>query len=198
MSVYPKQIQQLISLFSRLPGLGPKSAERLVFYLLDNHTDELKAALAGLNGQIKLCHLCNNYAVQELCNICSDKKRDHSVLAVIARPQDLAALERSHEFNGLYHILGNLLTPLEGITADDINIKGLESRIKNQESGIKEVILAFDGTIEGESTALYIKKRLEPTGIKITRLARGLPVGADLEYADEVTLRDALKNRQIL
>ena len=205
MSVYPKPVQDLIYLFSRLPGLGPKSAERLVFYLLDNHTEELKTALVGLNGQIKQCRLCGNYSIQDLCNICSDNNRDHTVLAVIARPQDLAALERSHEFNGLYHILGNLLTPLEGITADDINIKSLELRINppageagNKESIIKEVILAFDGTIEGESTALYIKKLLEPQGIKITRLARGLPVGADLEYADEVTLRDALKNRQVL
>jgi len=198
MSVYPKPVQELIRLFSRLPGLGPKSAERLVFYLLDNHTEELKTALTGLNGQIKQCRLCGNYSVQDLCDICSDKKRDHSVLAVIAHPQDLAALERSHEFNGLYHILGNLLTPLEGITADDINIKSLESRIRNRKSEIKEVILAFDGTIEGESTALYIKKLLRNLGIKITRLARGLPVGADLEYADEVTLRDALRNRQTL
>jgi recombination protein RecR len=195
MAVYAKEVQDLINLFSRLPGLGPKSAERLVFYLLDNHSQDLAKALAGLNGKIKRCVLCGNYTIHEECDICRDPQRDHSLIAVVAQPQDIAAMERSGEFHGVYHILGGLLTPLEGITADELHVKELEERIDLKNPPIKELILAFDSNIEGESTALFLKQLLEPSKIKITRLARGLPVGADLEYADEVTLRDAIKNR---
>lgn len=196
MSIYPKEILNLIHLFSRLPGLGPKSAERLVFYLLDNHSQELIASLEGLNGKIRRCSLCGNYTIQNTCDICRDPKRDQSIIAVVARPQDIMAIERSNEFNGVYHILGGLLVPLKGITAEKLHIKELEARVNTKK--INELILAFDSTVEGESTALYLKQIFEKPSLKLSRLARGLPVGADLEYADEITLRDALKNRQQL
>lgn len=196
MTIYPKEITNLINLFSRLPGLGPKSAERLVFYLLDNHSQELIQALEGLSGKVKRCSDCGNYTIESPCSICEDPKRDQATIAVVARPQDIMAIERSNEFNGVYHILGGLLTPLKGITASELTMDELEQRVS--QSNVQELILAFDGTVEGESTALYIKQRFANTSIAISRLARGLPVGADLEYADEVTLRDALKNRQRL
>lgn len=195
MAVYTKEVQDLINLFSRLPGLGPKSAERLVFYLLDNHSADLAKALSNLSGKIRRCSLCGNYTSHDECDICRDPKRDHSTVAVVAQPQDIAALERSGEFQGVYHILGGLLTPLEGITAADLHVKELEDRLDLANPPINELILAFDSNIEGETTALFLKKLFEPAKVKITRLARGLPVGADLEYADEVTLRDAIKNR---
>jgi recombination protein RecR len=197
-STYPKEIHNLINLFSRLPGLGPKSAERLVFYLLNSHSRELAQALSGINGKIKRCSVCGIYTTKDECDICRDPKRDHSLVAVVAQPQDMAALERSGEFTGVYHILGGLLTPLAGVTADDLQLQALTDRVQLGNPPIKELILAFDSNIEGESTALYIKKQFADTKLIITRLARGLPVGADLEYADEVTLRDALKNRQSL
>lgn len=197
MSIYPKTIQDLINVFSHLPGIGPKTAERLVFYLLDNHINELSTALTGINGQIKLCSKCLNYSDQEYCQICSEPKRDQQTIAVVAKPQDIAALERSHEYNGVYHILGGLLSPLEGITASELNIKQLQLRLKGV-NNVNEIILAFDNNVEGETTALYLTKLLKNPAIKITRLARGLPMGSDLEYADEITLRDAIKNRQSL
>lgn len=196
--MYPKNIQNVINVFSRLPGIGPKTAERLVFYLLDNHLDEFSYALQQINGSIQKCTQCLNFSTHTLCAICGNTQRDAHVIAVVAKPQDVVALERSHEFNGTYHILGGLLSPISGITAEQLSIRHLESRITNPQNPVKEIILAFDNTVEGESTALFLVKQLKQYNITISRLARGLPIGSDVEYADEITLRDALKHRQTL
>lgn len=199
MPKYPNIIQNLINEFSRLPGLGPKSAERLVFYLMKQSPEDLNklaSNIENLKKEIQICQVCYNYSTKNPCEICTDSRRDHATLCVVALPQDLAVIENTGEYHGLYHILGGVLNPVEGITPDKLKIKELINHLNRAKPKIKEVILAFNPDLEGESTTLYLTRQLKSLKIKITRLAKGLPTGADLEYADAVTLTDALKGRR--
>lgn len=183
---------------ARFPTIGPKTAERITLFLLSKPQKELEDlvhAIANIIGKIKKCSLCLNYSETDPCGICSNPKRDTSILCVVAKPQDINALEKTNNFSGLYHILGGTVNPIEGIRLEQLNSQKLFERIKNNK--VKEIILAFNPDIEGETTILSLKKALEPFyTLKITRLARGLPMGSDIEYADEVTLGDALKGRK--
>lgn len=196
---YPRVIQNLINDFARLPGIGQKTAERLVFYLIKNgeriNLAEFGNNLVNVKNEIKHCEVCGNYRVNERCEICSDAKRDREKLCVVAEVQDIYYLDKTHELNGLYHVLGGLISPAEGIVPDKLRIEELVKRL--EEHQIKEVILGLNPTVEGESTIIYLKKILKEkfTHLKITRLSRGLPMGGDLEYADEITLVNAIKNR---
>lgn len=201
MNKYPPSISNLITQFSKLPGLGPKSAERLVFYLLKRSPDDLKNLaknIENLKTEIKICQICYNYSLRSPCEICSDTRRDHSTICMVALPQDLAVIENTGEYQGVYHVLEGVLNAVEGITPDKLKVKELLDRIKGSKIKIKEIILAFNPDLEGESTTLYLTRQLKPFKIKITRLAKGLPTGADLEYADAITITDALKGRREL
>ena len=193
---YPEPIQKLIEAFNKLPGIGPKTAERFVFYLLkrpEHEINELSQALQELKKNNLLCKTCFNLAEKDPCYICTDQKRDKNTICIVAEVHDLASLEATNEYNGLYHVLGGVLNPLAGITPEKLHVKELVARINNNKPA--EIIFGLNPDMEGESTVLYLKKILQPMNIKLTRLARGLPMGADLEYADEVTLINALKNR---
>lgn len=196
---FPKVIQNLIDQFNKLPGIGPKTSERLVFYLLKQNQEELKKFAQALNmsaDNITVCAKCYNFSENDPCEICADPKRDKTTLCVVAEIFDLLAIENTGEYNGLYHVLGGTLNPIEGVTPEELTIKQLAERIKH--NGVKEIILALNPDIEGESTIVYLSKLLKPHKIKITRLARGLPMGSDLEYADEITISNALKGRMEL
>ncbi len=195
----PESIQSVINSLERLPGIGPKSASRLAFYLLrapDDVSQGLSTALANLKTKTAFCQECFNIteAGRERCEICESPKRDGSVICVVEEALDVLALERTGGFQGKYHVLQGVLSPIEGIGPDDLKIKQLLTRVSN--GGIKEIILATNPSMEGDATALYLRQRLEPLGVKVTRLARGLPVGGDLEYADQNTLLRALSGRQ--
>ncbi len=195
--MYPKAIQKLIHTFTRLPGIGPKTAERLVLYLLDNHIHELRDALSAVTGNIRKCTTCRNFSIENECTICTHPKRSKNIIAVVEKPQDIIALEKSGEFEGVYHVLGGLISPIRKITPDKLAISELLHRIQtNDQPLVTEVLLAFDSNVEGDTTAQYIMKQLEKFKVTVTKLARGLPVGSDVEYADEVTLKDAIKYRQ--
>lgn len=200
MTRYPKAILELMEQFRRLPGVGPKTALRFVFAALrwtDADRDALARALRDVSAQTTRCETCMNVAESDPCRLCSDPARDGSVICVVAEPQHLAAIEATGAYRGRYHVLGGVLSPLDGITPDRLAITRLETRIKTaQPHPVLEVVLALEPSIEGETTMLYLARRLAPLGVKVTRLARGLPVGADLEYADEVTLGDALRGRR--
>lgn len=194
--LYPKPIQYLIDYFSRWPTVGPKTAERYVFYLLNQdieHLQKLAQAIVELKEKIVVCRTCLAIAESNPCPICADQKRDQSLVCVVANTRDMLSIETTGAYNGLYHILGGNLDAIKNIKPEQLNINLLLNRIKNKP--IKEVILALNPTIEGETTALYLTKLLKPYKIKITRLAKGLPMGANLEYADEITLTNALKYR---
>lgn len=195
---YPPAIKNIIDQFARLPGLGPKTAERLVFYLLKQPKEDLVefgSALEHLKDKITVCQQCQNFAENNPCEICGDKRRNPQVICVIAKPQDLFALEKINEYQGVYHILGGVIDPLEGITPDQLKIKELVERIKK--NNILEIILGLNSDMSGETTILYLTKLLKQfNNIKITRLAQGLPSNSDLEYSDEVTLTSALKGRR--
>lgn len=197
---YPKIIQNLINQFAKLPSIGPKTAERLVFHLLYQPQKELVdfgVAMEHLKQNVKMCSRCFNFSDSDPCHICNDKNRDHQIICLVAKPQDLAALEKTKSYAGVYHILGGNISPLEGLGPENIKIKELANRIKTDK--IREVILALNPDLPGDTTSLYLTKLLKQfPDLKITRLARGLPMGADLEYADEVTLENALKSRQTL
>ena len=196
-SPLPQSIKSLIDQFSQLPGIGPKTAERFVFYLLKKDSVELKKFadnLGQLKDKIKICSVCQNYSEQDPCLICQDKNRDQSIICVVAEPTDLAAIEKTGEFKGVYHILGGALNPLDNITPDKLKINELVGRIKKNRP--KEIILGLNPDIEGETTALYLNKILKTLDIKVTRLAKGLPMGSDLAYADQATLASALNNRK--
>lgn len=196
MPKFPEPIQNLINEFNKLPGIGPKTSERFVFYLLKQPKEEivkLTHVLENLKNKITYCSVCQNISEQNPCPICSDSKRDKKTICIVSESHDLASIENTGEFKGLYHVLGGTLSPLEGITPDKLAIKQLLQRIKKDK--VKEIIVALNPDLEGESTTLYLTKTLKPFNIKITRLARGLPMGSDLEYADEVTLSNALKGR---
>jgi recombination protein RecR len=197
--VTPKALNDLIEALGRLPGVGPRSAERYAYYLLKSSptiSEELTKALSGLHGKIKYCP--KTFALisssQKVSPLYTDPARDKTVVAVVAEPLDIMALEKTNAFKGTYHVLGGLVSPIEGITPAQLHIKELVSRIKQDK--VKELILATNASVEGESTALLIMQKVAPLKVKVTRLARGLPVGLDLEYADQITLLKALEGRQ--
>ena len=199
MSRLPLPIQNLIEEFSRLPGIGPKTAERLVFYLLKNSQEQLNQfseRIKILRAQITICQNCQNYSLKSPCEICSDPSRQKDIICIVSRPVDVVAIEKTDEYKGLYHILGGVINPIEGISPENLKIKQLQSRLNSSNGQIKEIIIATNSDMEGETTALYLAKLFKPLNINITRLGRGLPVGADVEYADEVTLAYALKGRR--
>ncbi len=194
--VLPPSVTKLIEAFSRLPGIGPKTASRLTYYLLrapDNITLSLAEALADLKSKTRYCSTCHNITEDDPCVVCKNEKRDRAMVVVVEDPLDVVAVERTGSFNGLYHVLHGAISPVEGIGPDDLRIKELIVRVQTQ--GIAEVIIATNPNMEGEATAMYIKQKLAPLGVKITRLARGLPSGGDLEYVDTVTLLRALQGR---
>jgi len=193
---YPVSIQNLIDHFAKLPSVGPKTAERYVFYLLKAHPEWLQGfaqAIAELKEKTTVCRTCLSLAESDPCSICSDKKRNQALVCLVAETRDLLAIEETKQYNGLYFVLGGVINTIEGVKPEQLNIKPLVARIKQK--GIKEIILAFNPDLEGETTALYLAKLFKPSKMKITRLAKGLPMGADLEYADEITLAHALKYR---
>ena len=197
--ILPEPIQNLINALERLPGIGPKSASRLAFYFLradESLLSELAEALTGLKDKIAFCSECFNItdAGRELCEICENPKRDASIICVLEDALDVLALERMGAYQGKYHVLQGVLNPIEGIGPDDIKIRPLIERVAR--GGVREVILATNPSMEGDATALYIGQRLAPLGVSVTRLARGLPMGGDLEYADQSTLLRALQGRQ--
>jgi len=195
----PLSIKKLIEQFNKLPGIGPKTAERLAFYLLKKPQADLEAfaeSLINAKKNLTVCSVCLNVSSHDPCNICHDNARDRQTICVVTNSQNLQAIERTGEYQGVYHILGGVINQLEGFGPESLNIKQLLERIKKD--NIKEVILGLNPDLEGESTALYLKKLLQPLGLKITRLAKGLPSGSDIEYADEITLGSALKNRNEL
>jgi recombination protein RecR len=197
MRIIPKTVQSLIDEFGRLPGIGPKTAQRLTFYLLrgsKERTESLGRAVLSLKENIKICSVCSNLAEDDPCVICGDNRRNQSLLMLVEEPLDIIAFEKTGKFDGVYHVLHGAISPVEGIGPDDLYIKQLLTRIHN--GRIDEVILGTNINVEGEATAMYIQKLLEPLKVKITRIARGLPVGSDIEYADEVTLAKALEGRE--
>lgn len=199
MSILPKSVQKLISEFEKLPGIGPKTAQRLSFYLLKQKKENLEEfgnSLINLKKNITLCSQCQNLAETDPCLICSDPKRDHFILCIVEQPHDILALEQTREFKGIYHVLYGAISPINNIGPENLKIKELLTRLQNPANQIKEIILATNPSLEGEATAMYISKLIKPLGIKITRIARGLPTGADLEYADEITLTNALRGRK--
>lgn len=197
MSLLPGVVQDLIDQFAKLPGVGPRSAERLTFFVLRDPgsiANSLGRALLALDGALVYCKQCHNLSEEELCVICSSDKRDRSILAIVEEPLDVVAIENTGHYRGLYHVLGGVISPLDGIGPDKLNIRDLQDRIEAE--GIKEIILATNPSTEGEATAMYIKRLLGESPVEVSRLARGLPVGGDLEYADQVTLGRALTGRQ--
>jgi len=197
MTIIPKSIQDLIDEFAKLPGIGPKTAQRLTFYLLrkpDKSSQDLGIAAENLKKNIGFCKVCCNFTDAEICTICVDSNREREILCVVSEPLDVVAIEKSGGYKGLYHVLGGIISPVDGIGPDDLFIAQLLTRLKVGD--IKEVIIATNPNLEGETTALYLQQKISPLEVKITRIARGLPVGGDLEYADEITLSRALEGRR--
>ncbi|MFD2616607.1 recombination mediator RecR [Terrilactibacillus laevilacticus] len=196
---YPEPIAKLIDSFMKLPGIGPKTAVRLAFHVINmNEEDVLEFGRSLVNVKRKLiyCSVCQNISDRDPCYICDDSSRDRSVICVVQDPKDVMAIEKMRDYNGLYHVLHGSISPVDGIGPEDIKITELIQRLSDE--GIKEIILATNPTIEGEATAMYISRLVKPIGIRVTRIAHGLPVGGDLEYADEVTLSKALEGRREL
>ncbi|QQE74527.1 recombination mediator RecR [Brevibacillus composti] len=196
---YPEPVSKLIEGFMKLPGIGPKTAGRLAFFVLNMKEDDvldLAKALVNAKRQLHYCSVCNNITDLDPCHICRDKRRDGSVICVVQEPKDVVAMEKTREFEGYYHVLHGAISPIEGIGPEDIRIPDLLKRLGDEQ--VKEVILATNPNIEGEATAMYISRLIKPFGIRVTRIAHGLPVGGDLEYADEVTLTKALEGRREL
>jgi recombination protein RecR len=196
MGVIPEPVSRLIEAFSALPGIGPKTASRLTYYLLrapDALSLNLAEALAGLKAQTKLCSVCCNITVSDPCPICSDPRRDQTTIAVVEEPLDVLALERTGIYQGTYHVLHGAISPVNGIGPDDLKIKELVQRVASKH--VQEVIVATNPGMEGDATAMYLQRELQPFNVKLTRLARGLPMGGDLEYVDSVTVLRALQGR---
>ena len=192
----PEPLIKLIEELQRLPGIGPKGAQRLAFHILRTpreQTDRLAEALRDVKERVTYCSVCNNITDADPCAYCRNDERNHNVICVVEEPQNVGAVERSREFRGVYHVLMGALSPLQGIGPDDLKIKGLLSRVGN---GVTEIILATNPNVEGEATAIYLARLLKPLGVKVTRIAMGVPVGSDLEYADEVTMHKALEGRR--
>ena len=197
MQGYTGPISRLIEEFSKLPGVGRKTAQRLAFHVINmnnNDVEGLAKAIIDAKREIKYCSVCCNITDTEPCSMCSFKNRDSSVICVVEDPRDVAAMERTREFKGKYHVLNGVISPMDGIGPDMIKIKELIIRLGSED--VKELIMATNPTIEGEATAMYIARLVKPMGIKVTRIAHGLPVGGDLEYADEVTITKALEGRR--
>jgi len=195
--VYEGIVQDLIDELGRLPGIGPKSAQRIAFHLVQADPADvtrLVQVLAEVKDKIRFCELCGNVAEATLCRICGDPRRDQTAICVVEEPKDVAAVERTREFRGRYHVLGGAISPMDGIGPEDLRIRELMTRLAD--GGVLEVIIATDPNIAGEATATYLTRTLAPLGIRVTRLASGLPVGGDLEYADEVTLGRAFEGRR--
>ena len=195
--LYEGPVQDLIDELGRLPGVGPKSAQRIAFHLLKVEpadAERLARAIHEVKAKVHFCRICFNVAEGELCRICRDPRRDPSLVCVVEEPRDLVAIERTQEFKGRYHVLGGAISPIEGIGPDDLRIRELLRRLESE--GVGEVILATNPNIEGEATAMYLARLLTPLGVRVTRIASGLPVGGDLEYADEITLGRAFVGRR--
>jgi recombination protein RecR len=193
---YIAPLAKLIEHFRALPGIGPKSAVRLAYHVLDMDAEKAKAlagAIMEAKEKIGFCTTCFNLSDRNPCEICASEKRDHTTICVVEQPQDVAAMERMHDYHGVYHVLHGALSPLEGIGPEKLRIRELLVRL--QSSDVKEIIMATNPNVEGEATAMYIARLLKPMGLRVTRIAHGLPVGGDLEYADEVTLSKAMENR---
>lgn len=194
--IYPKSIAALIEQFQKFPSVGPKSAQRMAFYLLrmtEADVENFAKAVIEAKKNTHTCEVCFNLSAQSPCEICSSTSRDRSVICVVSETKDLIAIEKTNEYRGLYHVLQGLISPMDGVGADDIRIKELLNRLTSDE--VKEVILALSPSVEGEATSLYLTKLIKPFGIKVSRIAFGLPVGADLEYADEITIAKAIEGR---
>ncbi len=190
-------IQRLLDEFEKLPGIGPKSAQRIVFWLLNRSVEDarlLADAIVEVKESVHFCPRCFNYAEGDTCAICADPLRDRSRICVVCEPRDIGAIERTHEYSGLYHVLGGAISPMDGIAPEDLNITELLGRLSTDE--VCEVIMATNPNVEGETTAIYLAKLIKPLGVRVTRLASGLPVGGDLEYADEITLGRAIEARR--
>jgi len=197
MLYYPRPLATLLEQLEKLPGVGPKSAQRLAFHILRASREDgqkLAQAIVNVRAQIKPCARCGNFTDLELCDICTSPRRDGTQLCVVAEPRELLAVENSGEFRGRYHVLNGLLNPIEGVGPEQLNINALVRRISTE--GIQEVVLALSATVEGETTANYLVNILKPRGVKLTQLARGLPFGGDLDYADQITIAGALRGRR--
>ncbi|CAN5576823.1 recombination mediator RecR [soil metagenome] len=195
--LFAKPLAELISELEKLPGVGPKSAQRLAYHLLripDHQTDRLAEVILAAKHKLSFCVSCQNVAEHEQCEICRDGRRQRDTLCVVAEPKDLTAMERIHEYRGLYHVLHGLLSPMDGVGPEQLRVKELLSRLADGE--VQEIILATNPTIEGDATALYLAKLLKPLGIRVTRLAHGMPIGGELDYADAATLLSALEYRR--
>ncbi len=195
--MYEGAVQDLIDELGRLPGVGPKSAQRIAFHLLATEAtdvERLAATLLRVKNEVKFCSICGNVAEADVCRICNDARRDLTVICVVEEPKDVVAIERTREFRGRYHVLGGAISPIDGVGPDDLRIRELLTRLRD--GVVTELILATDPNLEGEATATYLARLLNPMGLTVTRLASGLPVGGDLEYADEVTLGRAFSGRR--
>ena len=194
---YPKPLAKLVGALEKLPGIGPKSAQRMAFYLLSASDEEARAlteAIAEVKEKITQCKVCYNFADQEVCDVCTSDKRDKTTICVVAEPRDVIAMEKTNEYKGMYHVLQGVISPMDGIGPDMLRIRELQQRVIND--SIKEIILATNPTIEGDTTAMYLSGILKPLGVKVTRIAHGMPVGGDLDYADQATLIRALEWRR--
>ena len=199
MAIYSPSIEKLIEAFEKLPSIGHKTAARLAFHMLNSSEEEINNfvnAITNAKKNLKYCSKCFNISDTDPCIICSNPKRDESIICVVEDVRDIIAMERTHEFNGVYHVLHGSISPMNGVGPDDIKVKELLARLTDGK--VKEIILATNPRVEGEATAMYLSKLIKPLGIKVTRIARGIPVGGDLEYTDEITLMQALEGRREL
>ncbi|AEM88340.1 recombination mediator RecR [Streptomyces violaceusniger] len=197
--MYEGVVQDLIDELGRLPGVGPKSAQRIAFHILQSEPTDVRRlahALTQVKEKVRFCAVCGNVAEAEQCRVCQDPRRDRAIICVVEEPKDVVAIERTREFRGRYHVLGGAISPIEGVGPDDLRIRELLGRLAD--GTVTELILATDPNLEGEATATYLARMIKPMGLKVTRLASGLPVGGDLEYADEVTLGRAFEGRRLL
>jgi recombination protein RecR len=198
MYIYPKPLEKLITELSKLPGIGGKTAQRLAFYILSMRDDDayaLSDAVASAKKDMKYCSVCGNLTDEDPCALCRDMSRDKSVICVVESPRDVAAIERMREYKGLYHVLHGAISPMDGIGPDDINLSSLIVRLRESDE-VREVIVATNPNVEGEATAMYAARLIAPSGIKVSRIAHGVPVGGDLEYTDEITLAKAIGGRR--
>ncbi|WP_166826828.1 recombination mediator RecR [Brevibacterium limosum] len=196
-AVYEGALQDLVEEFGKLPGIGPKSAQRLAFHILQTDTQDVNAlaqALTDVKKRVRFCEICGNVSEEAECTVCQDPRRDRSMICVVEEPKDVVAIERTREYRGLYHVLGGAIDPMAGVGPDNLRIKELMTRLQDGE--VKETVIATDPNLEGEATATYLVRLLGSIGVTVTRLASGLPVGGDLEYADEVTLGRAFSGRR--
>lgn len=192
-------IDRLTSELSKLPGIGPKTALRLVYHLMKTPEDEVRElarAIEQIAERIRSCEVCGNYSESEICDICSSARRDESVICVVEEAFEVGAIERTNEYEGLFHVLGGRLSPLDGVGPDDLNVESLLGRVDEADPPVEEVIIATNSSMEGEATAVYLEELLEPRDVRVTRLARGIPVGSDLEYVDGSTIAEALAGRR--